>query len=126
MSDLAELVEDLDDAAYWAGHCASDLSTGTQDLSRADKERAVAREGLLSTIKRITAKHDRATAAERKRFDRATKLSRAELKRLVAAAQRAVESKLPEDEPDYTAKWVYEEAIQLAWRSAIIAVMAAR
>lgn len=69
---------------------------------------------------------DLSRAAERRRFERATKLSRADLKRLVHAAQRAVESQLPEDEPDYTATWVYEEAIQLAWRSAIIAAKIGR
>jgi hypothetical protein len=122
-ADLVELAEDLEHMAYLSGFRSGERA-GPEDQSRADNALKDARLGILSAIKRVVAKRERADDKERRRFERATKLSRAELKRLVAAAQRAVESNLPEDEPDYTAKWVYEEAIQLAWRSAIIAAMA--
>lgn len=42
-----------------------------------------------------------------------TSPTRAERRRLVAAIKKAVEAKLPEDEPDCVRTWVYETAVDV-------------
>ena len=44
---------------------------------------------------------------------RRPKMKRVELADHVRAIQRAVEAKLPEDEPDCVQRWVYETAVRV-------------